>query len=215
MTTAVSQTSRGSVYLVDDHALLRDGVRVLLVSRGFDVVGEADTPTLALQEILQLRPDLLLLDLRLGSDSGLALLERLQKHGASVRTVVLTVDAQAFQVAKAHRLGVEGFVFKYEPPTTLLQAIHRVMQNEHHWAPRALELLASADKGSRLARLSPREAQIIRLVVEGCSSTEIGAHLHLSPKTVDTYRSRLMAKLEVGDVPSLVRLAIREGMIGP
>jgi two-component system, NarL family, invasion response regulator UvrY len=203
-----------TVYVVDDHALMRDGLRALLSGGGHNVVGEADSPSRALPEIVRLVPDILLLDLNMGERSGLELQERLKRHNIATRTVLLTVDVQAHHVSEAQRLGVEGFVLKGTSSQELLETLERVMRGQRCWAPQAQALLESPEAASRMAQLSPREVQIVQLVVRGMTSAAIGQQLFLSPKTVDTYRSRLMAKLEVGDVPGLVRLAIREGIIG-
>ena len=203
-----------SVYVVDDHALMRDGLRALLNGNGHRVVGEADCLSKALPEIVQLEPDILLLDLNMGECSGLELQERLKRHKIATRTVVLTAEVQSYHVAEAQRLGVDGFVLKEASSQELLDTLERVMRGQRSWAPQAQSLLESPGAANRIAQLSPREIQIVQLVVRGMTSASIGERLFLSPKTVDTYRSRLMAKLGVGDVPGLVRLAIREGIIG-
>jgi two-component system invasion response regulator UvrY len=205
------------IYLVDDHALMRDGLRVVLEHGGHRVVGESDEPTQALADVQRLSPHLLLLDLQLGARSGFELLEQLQRRKLSVRTIVLTMSAQPGHVAEALRLGAMGYVLKGSPATEVLNAVAAVGAQRRHLGPGVGELAATAlsqpHGAGRLGQLSARERQIIALVVRGHSSTSIGEQLHLSPKTVDSYRSRLMAKLEVSDVPALVRLAIREGLI--
>lgn len=203
-----------TVYLVDDHALMRDALTALLASHGHHVVGEAGAVDSALAEIRRVAPDVLLLDLNLGDASGLDLQAQLVRRHVPVKTIVLAVDAQAHQVAEAQRLGVAGFVFKGASGQTLLRTLEVVGRVGRCWEPRAQALLERAGQASRMSLLSPREVQIVQLVVRGWSSTAIGERLSLSPKTVDTYRSRLMAKLDMNDLPSLVRLAIREGLIG-
>ncbi len=205
-----------SLYLVDDHQMVREGLRAVLEAAGHQVVGEAAEPTRALAELGRLQPELLLLDLHLGERSGLELLAELQRRALGVRAIVLTMSAQPRNVAEALRLGAAGYVLKGAPTRELLQAIDTVMLGRRHvcaeLADVALQALASPG-GDPLESLSPRERQIVALVVQGRSSAAIGAALHLSPKTVDTYRSRLMAKLGVADVPALVRLAVRTGLI--
>lgn len=202
-----------TVFLVDDHALMRDGLSALLTSRGHRVVGEAGSVEEALSQIPRQAPELLLLDLHLGAASGLELQAQLVRRRIPVKTIVLSVDAQVHQVAEAHRLGVPGYVLKGASGQELLQAMDVVMRGGYCWDARAQALLDRAVQTSPMALLSPRDIQIVQLVVRGWSSTAIGERLFLSPKTVDTYRSRLMAKLDINDVPSLVRLAIREGLL--
>ena len=207
-----------ALYLVDDHAMMRDGLRAVLQAAGHRVVGESGDPTVALAELQQLQPALLLLDLHLGEQqSGLALLGELQRRQLPVRTIVLSMSAQPRHVAEALRLGAMGYVLKGSPSSELLGAVDAVLQGRRHLSPDVADLavqgLTARDEASALDGLSVRERQIIAMVVRGHSSTEIGTLLHLSPKTVDSYRSRLMGKLGVSDVPALVRMAIRAGLI--
>ncbi len=205
------------IYLVDDHAMLRDGLRAVLNSAGHRVVGEAADPTAALADIMRLAPAVLILDLHLGPHSGFELLTQLQRRRQGIRTIVLTMSAQPRHVAEALRLGALGYVLKGAPAAELLAAIDAVLLGRRHLgadvADLAVQGLTASDDAAALDTLSARERQIVTLVVRGQSSAEIAALLHLSPKTVDSYRSRLMAKLGVADVPALVRLAIRCGLI--
>lgn len=205
------------LYLVDDHQMVREGLRAVLEAAGHVVLGEAAALTPALADLGRLRPDVLLLDLQLGDRSGLELLAELQRRSLPLRTIVLSMSAQPRNVAEALRLGAAGYVLKGASASELLQAIDAVAQGRRHLgsevADLALQGFTGGDAGDPMATLSPRERQVITMVVKGHSSAAIGEQLHLSPKTVDTYRSRLMAKLGVGDVPALVRLAIRSGLI--
>lgn len=202
------------VYLVDDHPLMREGLRALLEARGHQVVGESADPTEALADLMRLHPEVLLLDLNLGGRSGFELLAELQRRRLSTRCIVLTMSAQPRHVAEAMRMGACAYVLKGSAGSDLMNAIQVVMQGKKHLgaevADLALQVFTQPERSDDpLSTLSPRERQIITMVVNGKSSTEIGLELHLSPKTVATYRSRLMAKLGVDDVPGLVRFAIR------
>lgn len=205
------------LYLVDDHLLVREGLRAVLEAAGHQVRGESDDPRHALGELLRLQPEVLLLDLNLGQRSGLELLAELQRRALAVRTIVLTMSAQPRNVAEALRFGALGYVLKGSPSKILLQAIDCVMHGRRYLSGDVAELAAQAltvEVGADpLAELSPRERQILSMVVRGQSSAGIGQQLSLSPKTVDTYRSRLMHKLQVSDTPALVRWAVRVGLI--
>lgn len=205
------------IYLVDDHAMLRDGLKAVLEDAGHRVVGESADPTAALAEIVRLVPSVVLLDLHLGLRSGFELLEQLVQRKAPSRVVMLTMSAQPRHVAEAMRLGAFGYVLKGSPAREVLEAVEAVAAGRKHLggpvAQLAVEGLTQADDNNPLAALSVRERQVIQLVVQGHTSAAIGEQLHLSPKTVESYRSRLMAKLGVSDLPALVRLAIREGLI--
>jgi len=206
-----------SIYLVDDHALIRDGLRAVLEGAGHHVVGEANQPTPALADIQRLQPAVLLLDLHLGQRSGFELLEQLQQRKLTVRTIMLTMSAHARHVADAMRLGAAGYVLKGSPAQEVLQAIDAVLAGRRYLGQEAAQLavqgLTETETSTALGSLSVREHQVLLMVVRGQTSAAIAEALHLSPKTVESYRSRLMAKLGVGDVTGLVRLAIREGLI--
>ncbi|MFO1329609.1 MAG: response regulator transcription factor [Rubrivivax sp.] len=204
------------LYLLDDHTIVREGLRAVLEASGMTVVGESDSVTSALADIERLVPDVVLLDLGLRERSGLDLLQQLSGKGLPTRVLVLTVSDRPWHVAEAARLGAAGYVLKGASADEVIQAIQDVLHGRTHFsgavAARAVEA-ASGEAVDPMAALSARERQIMRMVVAGMSSAAIGAELHLSPKTVDTYRSRLMAKLGVHDLANLVRVAVRLGVI--
>lgn len=205
-----------TVYVVDDHPIMRAGLASLLQAWGHQVVGESADPTSALADLQRLRPEVLLLDLNLGNRSGFELLGELQRRRLPTRCVVLTMSAQPRHVAEALRMGALGYVLKGSAGEDLAAAIEAAVAGRRHMGAEVADLAVQSfaqEADDPLASLSPRERQIIAMVVKGSSSTEIGLELHLSPKTVATYRSRLMAKLGVGDVPALVRFAIRSGLV--
>lgn len=204
------------LYLLDDHTIVREGLRAVLEAGGMTVIGESDNVTQAMVDIEQLVPDVVLLDLGLRERSGLDLLQQLSGRSLPTRVVVLTVSDRPWHVAEAARLGAAGYVLKGASGEEVLQAIRDVLQGRSHFsgavAARAVEA-ANGHASDPMSTLSARERQIMRMVVAGMSSAAIGTELHLSPKTVDTYRSRLMAKLGVHDLANLVRVAVRLGVI--
>lgn len=205
------------IYLVDDHAVLREAMGALLAAQGHEVVGQSDDPMTAAADVRELQPDLLLVDLKLGQRSGFELLAELQRRSLKVRVIVATMSLNPRDVAEAIRYGAEGYVLKGSTATEWMQAIDAVLRGQRHYEGKVAELAIQAfttpDDQTALASLSTRERQVITLVVNGHSSAEIGAELHLSPKTVDSYRSRLMLKVGVRDVQGLVRFALRAGLI--
>lgn len=206
------------IYLVDDHAIVRDGLRVVLEAAGHQVVGEAADPTPALADLVRLQADIALVDLRLGLRSGFELLAEIQRRQLAVRVIVLTMSNQPRHVAEAMRYGAWGYLLKGSSGAEVLAAVEAVAQQRRYLSPQAAEyaatmLTADAGAASGTDALSPRERQILLMVAEGAPSSAIGEALHLSPKTVDTYRSRLMAKLGLGDIAAVVRWSIREGLI--
>jgi DNA-binding NarL/FixJ family response regulator len=204
------------IYLVDDHAIMRDGLRVVLETAGHEVIGEAAGPTPALADLGRLMPDVVLLDLRLGQRSGFELLAELQRRGLQLRVIVLTMSDQPRHVAEALRLGAWGYLLKGSASSEVLQAVETVAAGRRFLSPQAAEFAASVltEGGAKAEEsLSPRERQILLMVAQGATSNAIGEALHLSPKSVDTYRSRLMKKLGLHDIAGIVKWAIREGLI--
>ena len=207
-----------TLYLVDDHLMVREGLRAVLQMAGHQVVGETADPTVAVSELQRLAPQVLLLDLSLAGRSGFEVLAELQRRPLSVRTIVLTMSAQPQHVAEALRLGAAGYVLKGAPSSEVLRAIEVVLQGRRYLGQEVADLAVQALTGNPdadpFASLSPRERQIVVMVVQGQSSSTIGRELHLSPKTVDTYRSRLMNKLGTANITALVRLAMRHQLLG-
>ena len=205
------------IFLVDDHAMVREGLRAVFKANGHDVVGEAADVPAAMEGIVRLAPDIVLLDLGLEGRSGLDLLARLQQRGSVARVVVLTMSSQPRHVAEAWRLGAAAYVLKGSHGSTVLQAIATAQRGGRFLDPALTalngDLVGGVAAEDRLSLLSLREREVMLLVVNGRSSAAIGAQLNLSPKTVDTYRSRLMLKLDVPDLAALVRYAVREGLI--
>ena len=205
------------IYLVDDHAIVRTGLRAVLEANGMAVVGEAADVPVAMADIVRLAPDIVVLDLGLEGRSGLDLLSRLQQRQQAIRVVVLTMSSQPRHLAEAWRLGATAYVLKGSHGSTLLEAIAAAQHGGRFLDPALAalngDLVGGVAPEDRLAQLSIREREVMLLVVNGHSSAAIGPMLSLSPKTVDTYRSRLMQKLGTNDVAGLVRFAVREGLI--
>lgn len=206
----------GRLYLVDDHVMVRQALIGALSSRGHEILGESADPTHALADVQKLHPQVLLLDLYLGVRSGFELLAEVQKRRLPTRVVVLTMAGYTQHVAEAIRLGASAYVLKESSLDDLLCAVDKALLGVRHFDGQVADLMARAlesTEGDALAALSGRERQVLMMVVRGHSSAQIGQVLHLSSKTVDSYRSRLMGKLGVSDLPALVRFAIRNGLM--
>jgi DNA-binding NarL/FixJ family response regulator len=204
------------IFIIDDHALLRDMLRAGLEADGHEVIGEAAGPTAAVAEAVRLQPDLVLLDLHLGPRSGLEVLAEFQRRQFKPPVIVLSMSEQPRDVADSLRLGAASYVLKGSSLADLCRAINAVLAGARQLGPReaALAEAGRTQPDGGPDALSPRERQIAVMVARGASSSQIGEQMHLSPKTVDTYRSRLMAKLGLSDVPALVRWAVRQGLVG-
>lgn len=203
------------LYLVDDHALVREGLRAIVERGGHTVVGESAQFTEALAEIAARLPQVVLLDLDLGERSGLELLDEVRKRALPVRVLVISMSCRPGDVAAALRAGASGYVLKGSSGAVLLQAIDAAVRGQCFLAPAEADLALQglAPQDTTALALSARERQILQLAAAGRSSAAIGSLLNLSPKTVESYRHRGMRKLGLADTPALVRWAIREGLM--
>lgn len=204
------------ILIADDHPVLREGVVGLLrASPGIDVVGVVSTGSEAVRAARELAPDVAVLDISMpelnGIEAALLIKERMPRTGI----VFFSMHSSREHVARAFATGALGYVLKHAAATELLSAIQSVSMGRPYVST-GLELPEPAPRSfaSPLDSLSSRERQVLQLVVEGKSSAEIARSVHLSPKTVETYRSRLMKKLGVADVTALVKFAVLHGVTG-
>jgi DNA-binding NarL/FixJ family response regulator len=211
------------ILLVDDHPVLRSGLEALLdLEEGMQVVGQASTGEEGVEKARLLRPDVVVMDLAMPGMDGLEATAEIvaQSHGAKV--LVLTSQAEDDFLLPVLEAGGSGFVRKTSADEDLIHAIRTVARGEVFLYPSATRLLlrqyrAVDEKGADnpLEKLSDREREVLGLTAEGFSSAEIGKKLFLSPKTVDTYRARLMQKLGLSHRSELVRLALQTGLLKP
>lgn len=211
------------VLLVDDHAVLRGGLKALLsLEPDLDVVAEASTGEEAIERTQQLRPDVVVMDLDMPGIGGLEATRRIAADGEGARVLVLTSHSEEDHLLPVLEAGGHGFVHKSGPEEDLVKAIRTVARGEVFLYPRAAKLLLmgyqkAGDESARtpLDELSEREREVAVLAAEGYTSAEIGKKLFLSPKTVDTYRARLMQKLGMTHRAELVRFALSTGLLRP
>lgn len=204
------------VLIVDDHELFRDGLKSLLGSRGIDVVGEAPDGRQGLRLARRLEPDVAILDIGLPGLNGLDTLARLGRECPKARGIVLTMHAEDAYVIEALRAGARGYVLKSQAFADLAGAIGTVMEGSVYLSPGISSALVRASVGGAepaAEPLSPREREVLQLVAEGRTNKEIGHLLSISVKTVETHRGAIMRKLDLHDTASLVRYAIRRGLI--
>jgi len=208
------------VLLADDHALFRSGLRALLeLEDGFEVVGEAGSGLEAVEKALALRPDIVLMDLSMPEMNGLEATRRISALDIRVNVLVLTVHAEEEYLVPVVEAGGSGYLTKASADRDLVEALRKVARGEVYLPEQATTLLlkqvrkSSDSNGPSLAELSPREREVLALTAEGFSSTEIGKRLFISPKTVDTYRSRIMEKLGLNHRSELVRFALKVGLL--
>ena len=207
------------VLLADDHALMREGLRALLTAiPDIEVVGEVRTGREAQRQVLQLDPDVVLMDIAMPDLNGIEAARLIHAKCPAVRIVMLSMHATSEYVYRAFEAGASGYLLKESAVEEVITAVRTVHEGRRYLSPALAESvpgLGSAYTRSPVDSLSARERQVLQLVVEGRSSSEIAHMIHLSPKSVETYRSRLMVKLGVRDVPSLVKFALEHGLTSP
>jgi DNA-binding NarL/FixJ family response regulator len=204
------------VLLADDHAVVRDGLRSLLQAAGIEVVGAVGGGREAVRLALELRPDVALIDIAMPDMNGIEAARLLRERWPDARIVVLSMHANAEHVHRALAAGAAGYVLKESAGADVVAAVRAVHAGKRYLSAPLAQLehdaAVRADAAGPLARLSARERQVLQLVAEGHSSAAIAARVHLSPKTVETYRSRVMKKLGVRDTAALVKFAIQHGI---
>lgn len=206
------------VVLADDHALVRQGLKALLEREGFLVAGEASDGQEAVRLVSQVRPDVAILDVSMPLLNGLDAAHEIHKSGQRSKTILLTRHDEDQYVTAALRAGVKGYVLKSQAATDLVSAIHQVSSGGIYLSPGISRVVVEAylSKSELPADpLTSRERQVLQLVGEGKSTKEIAALLGISTKTAESHRTRLMQKLDIHETASLVRYAIRRGLVQP
>lgn len=202
--------------LVDDHAVVREGYRRLLESRpDLTILGEAATAREAFEQYRLLSPDVLVLDLGLPDMGGVELIRRLVQRDADVRILVFTMHREPIFATQALRAGALGYITKSSPPDVLVDAVYQVAARRQVISPDIAPELALAllnQSSEPLAELSPREFEILRLLLDGCSSEEIGNRLSITAKTVQNCHYQIKAKLGVRSDIELTRVALKLGL---
>lgn len=220
---AQGETRKIRIVVADDHAIFRAGLRALLDAQpDMQVVGEAGDGAQALAKVRELQPDVVLLDLSMPGMDGLTALRYMHEDGLTSRALVLTMHAENEYLFQVLESGGYGYVLKQAVDTDLFEAIRTVAAGEVFLYPTATTLLLSryldqrgkgeSEDGHDDA-LSEREREVLVLTAEGYSSQEIGEQLALSAKTVETYRTRVMRKLNLHHRSDLVRYALRTGLL--
>ena len=207
---------RCKVVLADDHAIFRQGLRVLLEREGIDVAGEAADGGEALRLAHEIQPEVAVLDLSMPVMNGLEVARELSRLAPKIRAILLTMHAEDSYILEALRVGVRGYVLKTQAVADVVDAIRQVAGGAIYLSPGVSQAVVHAytvKTGLPVDPLSSREHQVLKLIAEGKTTREIAGLLGLSGKTAESHRARIMKKLDIHETASLVRYAVRHGLI--
>jgi DNA-binding NarL/FixJ family response regulator len=209
-----------SVILADDHTVVRDGLRHLLDAQpDIKVIGDAANGREAVHQVVNLHPDIVVMDIAMPELNGIDATRTIVDRCPDTRVIILSMHSTTEHLRRAFKAGADGYLLKESAGNEVVDAVRAVHANHRYLSQKLSDKLIN-DYG-RLAlevegplnQLSPREIEVLQLIVEGKSNNEIAETLCLSPKTIETYRSRLMSKLDIHDLPGLVKFAILHGLI--
>lgn len=210
--------------LVDDHAVVRTGLRMLLEGESdIEIIGEADNASDAINQISQLQPDVVLMDIGLPDISGIEATKRIKQLAPNTAVVALTIHEDEEYFFKMLDAGASGYVPKRAAPEELLTAIRVTALGEVYLYPSLAKLLVKdyltqslhPKNKATLNGLTPRENEVLTLLADGDSNAEIAEQLSISPKTVARHRENIMGKLNLHSRTELVKYAVRKGIIQP
>ncbi len=204
------------VLLVDDHPVVREGLRALLRNEGdLDVVGEADSCSSALPEVLRAHPDVVILDIKLADGDGIEVCRQIKEADACIRVILLSAFWDDALLLRAVQAGADGYLLKQAERLDLQQSIRTAAQGESILDPALVGAMVARFRGGAAQQEQPlteREVRLLQLVAEGLTNREIGERLYLSPYTVKEYLSALMTKLGAKKRAEAVNLAARRGL---
>lgn len=210
-----------TVLIADDHAVMRDGLRSILAREdGIEVVAAASDGRETVLEAKRLNPDIVLMDIVMPELGGIEAAAQIRDHCESTRVIILSMHSTVEHIFRALQAGAMGYLLKGSAGAEVVEAVRAVHAGGRYLTRKVSDVVVDGyvrehRASSPLESLSPREREVMLLVVEGRSSSEIADALHLSPKTVETHRSRLMEKLGVENVIGLVKFAVQYGLAKP
>jgi DNA-binding NarL/FixJ family response regulator len=211
-----------TVFIVDDHGIVREGLRLIVETQANDmkVVGEAADGREGVRRIKEICPDVVLMDIAMPGLDGIDATRKITELCPSTHVIIISMYGSKEHIFRALEAGARGYILKESAGKEISKAIRSVSAGRRYLSDRITETMIddylysrrNAPIKSPVEGLSSRERQILKLVVEGKSSTEIGDLIFLSPKTVETYRSRMMQKLHIKHITELVKFAVQHGL---
>lgn len=208
------------ILIVDDHGVLRAGLAALLDSEAdFEVVGEAEDGSQAVSQAAQLQPDVVLMDINLPDFNGIEATRRILEIVPAARILILTVHDDKSLLQEAVREGAAGYILKQAVKTELIHALHTIQKGDLYVDPALTRMLLSEDDDSPGSTkvetpLSPREIEVLQLIVQGYTNSQAGEILGISVRTVEFHRSNIMGKLQLSSRVELVRYAEQHNLTG-
>ena len=209
------------ILIADDHAIVREGLRLILETHGeMKVVAETADGLEAIKQAKTLNPDVILMDISMPGLNGIEATRRIRKDCPRIRVVILSMLSSPEDIFRALQAGATGYLLKESAGTEVIQAVLSASSDRRYLSRKVDDIVIDSyiqertqvQAKSPLEQLSDREKEVLQMVAEGKTSSEIAGILFLSVKTIETYRSRIMQKLGLKDVPSLVRFAIEKGL---
>ena len=209
-----------SIILADDHPIFRQGLKSLLEKDGFTVVGEGADGMEAIKLAEKFRPDIVMLDFSMPRLNGIDAAREIRRVSPRSKVILLTAHREEQYVLEAINAGVKGYVLKSEAAAVLGEAIQEVTRGNAYLSPGIARIAVDSCVGKCVGGappevLSPRELQVLVLIAKGNTTREVAAQLNLTVKTAESYRTGLMGKLEIHETASLVRYAVRRGLVTP
>ena len=204
------------VILADDHALVRQGIKSLLEREGLQVVAEASDGREAIAQAEKLSPDIIVMDIGMPTLNGMEAARELGRTCPKVKPILLTQHDEPQYVSAALKAGVKGYVLKSQLSSDLIHAIQQVLRGQVYLSPGiSASVMAAIHSKSEIPvdPLTSRERQVLQLIAEGKSTKDVAALLGVSVKTAESHRSRLMQKLDIHETASLVRYAVKHGLV--
>jgi two-component system response regulator EvgA len=206
-----------SVFIIDDHPVIRLAVRMLLENENYEVVGETDNGVDAMQMVRECMPDLIILDISIPKLDGLEVLARFNAMNLTSKILVLTAQAPALFAIRCMQSGAAGYVCKQEDLSELLSSVRAVLSGYNYFPSQALSPACREDgppSEIELFRLvNDRELMVLQLFAQGRTNKEIARGMFLSNKTVSTYKTRLMQKLRAKSLVELIEMAKRNALV--
>jgi len=213
---------RYRIVIVEDHTILREGLRALLSGDPqFDVVGEADDGRNGIRRCENLQPDLVLMDLSMPRMSGLDAIKEIKRQNPGIKIIALTVHSTEKHVLAALKAGADGYVLKDATHAELVMAMKNVLMGKRYLSPGISEKVIEGYLDGRKTvkpttawdTLTQREREVLKLIGEGCRNKEVAEYLYISLKTVEKHRANLMKKLDLHNASALTALAIEKGLV--